>query len=115
MTLHVFHLNPGSVMFGVCSCGTWDGHTENHHFHARTQNGHTVKQPIDYLAEAKNAAANMSYEPATAYALIAIADALQAASLQQLTAATAAGVTAGAEAAIGAVNTLNDVILGTGS
>lgn len=112
MTVHTFALKPGSVTQGVCSCGNWDGHTANHHFHARTQNGHNMKQPVDYLAEAKGAAANMSYEPASAYALIAIAEALQAASVQSL----AAAAEAGANSAINAIATLNDVILGgTGS
>jgi hypothetical protein len=75
MTVHTFALNPGSVTQGVCSCGNWDGHTDNHHFHARTKNGHNVKEPVDYLAEAKSAVA-VDNKLATTYALIAIAEAM---------------------------------------
>lgn len=114
MTVHVFALNPGSVTQGICSCGNWDGHTANHHFHARTQIGHNVKQTVDYLDEAKQATAAMRFDPAAAYALIAIAEALRAASAQNLAAATAAGAAAGAEAALAAVNAVMGVV-STGS
>lgn len=115
MTVHAFRLNPGSVTQGICSCGNWDGHVDNHHLHARTQNGHNVKQPTDYLDEAKQCVANLCFEPAGVYALIAIAEAMKAASAEQIAAATAAGAAAGAEAAIGALTTIYDVFLGTGS
>lgn len=98
MTTHEFRLNPGSVTQGQCSCGDWDGHVDNHHTHARTKNGHNVKQSTDYLTEAKNAVAAMCFEPASVYALIAIAEALQAASTQQLVAAAEAGALATADA-----------------
>ncbi|MBX9918851.1 MAG: hypothetical protein K2Y33_03300 [Mycolicibacterium frederiksbergense] len=107
MTAHAFAFNPGSVTQGTCSCGDWDGHVDNHHTHARTKNGHNVKQPVDYLTEAKGAAANMSYEPATAYALIAIAEALQANSAANL----AAAVGAGALATVDAVASIADITM----